>query len=129
MRERIRVFGASGSGSSTIGRAIAEQYGLTYFETDNFFWQPTDPPYQQARERSERQRLLLERLSDTPRWVLSGSVSGWGDVVIDLFDLAVFVVTPTPIRLERLHHREMARVDGSLPVEVLRIQISEAIVT
>lgn len=104
--KRIHIFGASGSGTSTIGRVIAEQHGLTYFDADDFYWEPSDPPYQQARERSERQRLLIERLSDTPRWVLSGSVSGWGDVVLHLFDLAVFVTAPTAIRLERLRRRE-----------------------
>ena len=94
------------SGTSTIGRAIAGQYGLTCLETDDFYWETSDPPYRHARERSERQRRLIEALSGAPRWVLSGSLAGWGDVVVHLFDLAVFVTAPTAIRLERLRRRE-----------------------
>ena len=114
MRERIHILGAAGSGTSTLGRAIAEKYGLTCFEADEFFWQPSDPPYQQARERSERQRLLIDALTGTPRWVLSGSISGWGDVAIGWVDLVVFVLTPTAIRLERLRNREAARFGARL---------------
>jgi hypothetical protein len=42
-------------------------------------------------------------------WVLSGSCMVWGDALIADADLIVFVVTPTPVRLERLAAREKAR--------------------
>lgn len=41
--------------------------------------------------------------------MLAGSVCGWGDAAIELFELAVFVETPTDIRLERLRAREQCR--------------------
>jgi adenylate kinase family enzyme len=109
MRERIHVFGASGSGTSTLGREIAARFDLAFFEADDFFWLPTDPPYQRVLGRPQRQTLLMGALSGAPRWVLAGSICGWGDVAMGLFDLAVFVVTPTDIRLERLRAREQAR--------------------
>jgi adenylate kinase family enzyme len=114
VRSRIHIFGASGSGTSTFGRVIAEKYGLTHFDVDDFYWEVTDPPYVQARERSERQRLLSEALLGTPQWVLTGSLTGWGDDAIDLFDLAVFVTTPTEIRLERLRTREVSQFGDRL---------------
>jgi adenylate kinase family enzyme len=113
-RTRIHIFGASGSGTSTIGRALAKRHGLTCFEADEFFWEATDPPYRHARERAERQRLLTEALSATPQWVLAGSLTGWGDVAISRFELAVFVTTPTALRLERLRARESARLGARL---------------
>jgi len=114
VRTRIHIFGASGSGTSTVGRAIADEYGFKHFEVDDLFWEATDPPYQRARERSHRQRLLIEALSSTPCWVLTGSLAGWGDIAIDLFELAVFVETPTAIRLDRLRAREASRFGGRL---------------
>jgi adenylate kinase family enzyme len=114
MRERLLIFGASGSGTSTLGGQIAAIHGLTLFDVDDFFWEMTDPPFQQARERSERRRLLMEALSSERRWVLSGSICGWGDAAIPLFDLAVFVITPTALRLERLHARERRRFGDRL---------------
>ena len=39
-------------------------------------------------------------------WVLSGSLEGWGDVFIPVFDLVVLLTTPREIRLQRLRARE-----------------------
>ena len=36
MAQGIIIFGASGSGTSTIGRALAQELGFSHFETDNF---------------------------------------------------------------------------------------------
>ena len=109
MRDHVLIFGASGSGTSTLGREIARSHGVALFDADDLFWEVTDPPFLHARERSERQRLLAQALSSESRWVLTGSICGWGDVAIPLLDLAVFVVTPTVLRLERLRERERHR--------------------
>ena len=41
-------------------------------------------------------------------WILSGSLTGWGDPLIPKFDLVVFVRTPREVRLARLRAREAA---------------------
>src|SRR5215472_17058753 len=61
-----------------------------------------DPPYTQQRERRERQRLLMGDLTAHDAWVVSGSLCGWGDVAIPLFELVVFLSIPHDIRMERL---------------------------
>jgi hypothetical protein len=42
-------------------------------------------------------------------WVLSGALESWGGPIADLFDLVVFVLVPTDIRLKRLRDREGRR--------------------
>ena len=42
-------------------------------------------------------------------WFLSGSLCGWGDVAIPLFELVVFLQIPKHIRMERLRQREHQR--------------------
>lgn len=49
--------------------------------------------------------LLRAALAGAAEWALSGSLCGWGDVFIPLFDLVVFVSAPTDIRIERLTAR------------------------
>ena len=56
-----------------------------------------------------RRGLLLDALGKSERWVLAGSCRGWGDDVRPLLDLAIFVTTPTPVRMERLRAREAER--------------------
>jgi hypothetical protein len=87
MIHRIHILGASGSGITTLGRALAERLQCPHFDTDDYFWVPTDPPYTHQREGTERQQLLMDDLTAHDAWVLSGSLCGWGDVAIPLFEL------------------------------------------
>jgi adenylate kinase family enzyme len=109
MPDRIHIFGASGSGTSSLASALAARHGHRHLDTDDYYWLPTDPPYQQARPREARLALLASALAQSPSWVLSGSLCGWGDSLIPEFDLVVFLVVPTPVRLTRLRAREAVR--------------------
>jgi adenylate kinase family enzyme len=109
MMRRIHIFGASGAGTSTLGRELARRLDCHSFDTDEFFWRKTDPPYQQPNDREERKRLLFDALIGSDRWVLAGSLCGWGDEVIPLLNLAVFVITEQQVRLQRLREREARR--------------------
>jgi len=79
MIHRIHILGASGSGTTTLGRALAERLQCPHFDIDDYFWVPTDLPYAQQRERPERQRLLMDDLTVQAAGVVSGSLCGWGD--------------------------------------------------
>jgi len=106
--DRIHVTGGSGSGTTTLGRAIAGRYGHIHLDTDDFFWEATDPPFTTRRSREERVRLLREALDAADRWVLSGAIGPWGYDLVDLFDLVVWLTVPPRIRLARLRARESA---------------------
>src|SRR5262245_56011227 len=109
MTTRIHLLGASGAGTTTLGRALAARLQCPHFDTDDYFWLPTDPPYTHRRERTERAQLLIDDLTAHDSWVLSGSLCGWGDVAIPLFELVAFLWVPQDVRMARLHRREHAR--------------------
>lgn len=50
-RSVIHIYGASGSGTSTLGRFISEQLGYTFMDTDNYLWLPTNSKYTIKREK------------------------------------------------------------------------------
>jgi adenylate kinase family enzyme len=106
---RVHFTGASGSGTTTLGRALAVRENLTHFETDDYLWEPTDPPYQRLRPKDERVRLLQAELEATSGWVLSGSLARWGDALIPHFQLVVLLLAPAELRLSRLRERELKR--------------------
>ncbi|ASR09775.1 hypothetical protein CHY08_18390 [Rhizobium leguminosarum bv. viciae] len=58
----IHVMGASGSGTTSLGRALAERLDIAHLDTDDFFWMPTDPPFTTPRDADERIRLHLDDL-------------------------------------------------------------------
>ncbi len=109
-RPVIHLFGASGSGTTTLGRALAQNLAYAHLDTDDYFWLATDPPFTEKHPIPERLAMMNADIDAAERGaVISGSLTGWGDVLIPRFTLAVRVVTATVLRLERLRAREYAR--------------------
>ena len=103
----IIVFGAPGSGTSTIGRALARKLGFSYFETDDFSGEKIDtPPFRKSRTLEERTSLLQLAICSCENFVISGSMWDWGESFIPYFDLAVFITAPVNVRIDRLEKRE-----------------------
>ena len=109
MKRRIHILGASGSGTSSIAGKVCEKLGYKHFDTDSYFWMPTENPFTEIRPHEERLELMQQDLSSVRDWILSGSLIRWGDPLIELFDLVVFVYVPPEIRMERLQKREFER--------------------
>ena len=105
---RIHIFGASGTGTTTLGQALGQRIKAKVFDMDNYYWKPTDPPFTQSRERHDRVRLLKADLPDGS-WIISGSMCNWGQSFIPQLTLAVFLTLEQSIRLSRLHDRERNR--------------------
>ena len=115
---RIHITGASGSGTTTLGRAVADRLGCPHLDSDDYFWLPTDPPYQTKRDPEERNRMLLADLRAAPDWVESGSILSWSDEISAMFDAVVFLWIPSEIRLARLRDRELREL-GSVDPEFM----------
>lgn len=110
----IHLFGASGSGTSTLGRFIADRMDCFFMDTDDYYWQPTDPKYTTSRPIPERLELMQRDIAAHKRVVISGSLVDWGDGLIPLITLAIRVETPTAVRIARLRARERARFGSRL---------------
>ncbi|MBE1282039.1 MAG: hypothetical protein GJ676_01890 [Rhodobacteraceae bacterium] len=109
---RIHIFGASGSGTSTLGRALAGSLASQHFDSDDFYWLPTDPPFTDKRRVADRVNLMEQVFLPRRDWVLSGSLDSWSDGIAHRFTLAVFVELETKERLTRLEAREERRLGG-----------------
>lgn len=108
-KQVIHIYGASGSGTSTIGRFICEKTGYYFMDTDDYFWEPTNPPFTVKRKIPDRIALMRKDIAKYESVVISGSLVDWGDELIPLFTLAVRVETDTAVRIERLKKRERER--------------------
>ena len=117
MEKRVHITGAAGSGTTTLGRALAQHLALPHFDTDDFYWLPVEPAYSKKRDPAARIRLMQELFAPRRAWILSGSLMGWGDDLAPLFDLVVFLRAPTDERLNRLRQREMVRVGAAAIAE------------
>ncbi|GJG93781.1 hypothetical protein [Cupriavidus pauculus] len=111
----ILITGAAGSGTSTLAAAIAAAIPARAIETDDYFWRPTTPPYQQKFGHEERRVALLKDLHASPNAVVAGALMGWGETLENAFGLVVFLYVPTAVRLARLNDREERRFGKADP--------------
>lgn len=111
---RIHVVGASSSGTTTLGAALAQRLAVPHLDTDSFFWEATDPPFTTKRPEAQRVAMMEAAMAGQPGWTLSGSMMGWGEVFIPRLDLAVFLHVPPDVRLARLKAREQARYGSAI---------------
>ena len=106
MKNVIHIYGASGSGTSTLGKKICEELGYRFMDTDDYFWLLTNPKYTTKRSIVERISLMRKDIEESENVVISGSLTGWGDELIPLFTLAIRLEADTNIRIERIKKRE-----------------------
>ena len=109
MKNVIHIYGASGSGTTTLGRKICQELGYKLMDTDDYFWLPTNPKFIKKRPISERVELMKKDVYSCENAVISGSLAGWGDELIPYFTLAVRIELDTSVRIERLIKREKER--------------------
>ncbi|MBO2009471.1 adenylate kinase [Hymenobacter negativus] len=106
---KLHIFGASGAGVTTLGHALSEALGIPYFDSDDYFWVSSDPPYTVRRPVAERDAALAADLARHPTWILGGSIVGWGEHWLTAFEGVVFLWLPPGVRLARLQQREQER--------------------
>ena len=106
MKNVIHIYGASGSGTTTLGKKICEELGYRFMDTDDYFWLPTNPKYTTKRSIEERISLMRKDIEESENVVISGSLVDWGDELIPLFTIAIRLETDTDVRIERIKKRE-----------------------
>ena len=104
--------GASGAGTTTLARAMADHWSVPHADADDYFWIPSDPPYVEKRPEAERVALMERLFLPRESWVLSGSMLGWGDEVVARCAAVVFLTLDPAERVRRLEARERARHGG-----------------
>ena len=104
----VLITGASGSGTTTLGKYTAGRLKWNFIDADDYYWLPTNPPYEKERDSNERLKMILDETHKYDSNVIAGSVMEWGKIIEDSFDLIAFLYLDTSIRIIRLEIREQA---------------------
>ncbi|MEK3877084.1 AAA family ATPase [Paenibacillus sp. FSL M7-0420] len=113
MYRKIHIMGASGAGTTTLGKALAARLPHVHLDSDDYYWEQKYSIKSDVAARLSRLEMDLKRHEP---WILSGALCGWGDPLRDTFDLVIFLWIPEELRLERLRAREYERYgDEGLP--------------
>lgn len=111
---RIHILGASGSGTTTLGKALANQLIIQHLDTDDFYWEQSDIQFSIKRPVADRLKLIYEQIDLLNSWLISGSFCSWGDPLLPLITHVIFLQTPAKTREERLILREQTRYGSDI---------------
>jgi adenylate kinase family enzyme len=106
---KIHILGASGSGTTTIGKRLSQLYEIPHFDSDDIYWKQTEIPYTKSQAKAVRRKLLKKIIDTNNSWVISGSATSWGELLLAHSDIIILVSCPTEVRLNRLKKRETER--------------------
>lgn len=115
---KILIFGASGSGTTTLGNEIERIFNFKHLDIDDFYWKKTVPPFQEKIPLTERNNNLKEDFNKYDNVVVSGSLVSWGNEWLSAFDLAIFIRIDNELRMSRLKEREVERYGSKLLTDV-----------
>jgi adenylate kinase family enzyme len=79
MQPAIHITGASGSGASMLGRALADRIGALHLDRDDFYWAPVEWRLQYDAGPKEGPVLRLDGTVPTPDLV-EGALGGQPDI-------------------------------------------------
>lgn len=105
MPEGILIFGANGSGKSTIGLELARTLEWKYMDIEAYHFVQSGIPYTVQRTREDCVNLMLADIEKAQSFVLSAVTGDFGEKITSMYKLAVQVSAPLCIRMERIQLR------------------------
>lgn len=110
MSRGIIIFGAMGTGKTTLGRELAQQLNFQHFDLDDYHYRwDTEIPYTVSYTKEHKTERLMNDISQFPHFVMSGQMWSIRKTFNPLFDVAVFITAPTEICVERYRLRALKR--------------------
>ena len=103
--QRISVVGNTGSGKTTVAKAIAAKLGLPHLELDGVFhqadWQPLD---------TDEFRRIVSEFTAAEGWVVDGNYSAVNDIVWAGADTVIWLDPPRHRVMRQLVPRTLRRM-------------------
>lgn len=110
-RERILVYGVTGSGKTTLAARISAATGIPWHSVDDLTWEPGWVPVP-----VDEQQRRIAAICAGDRWILDTAYSTWLAIPLARADLIVALDYPRLVSLTRLVGRTVMRIIDSKPV-------------
>ena len=111
---KIIIFGATGTGKTTLGQSISAKLNWAFLDSDDYYWEKTIPPFQIKIPLERRNKNLKVDFNNNENAIVSGSLCTWSKFWDTAFDLGIFLSISKEVRMKRLLNREIERYGEAL---------------
>ena len=110
MGTRILICGLNGAGKSTLGKALAEKLNFHFIDNEDLYFPKIDSSYTYAspRTREEVEELFFSEIAAHKNFVFAAVKGDYG-AAAHLFQYAVLVCVPKPVRMQRVRNRSFQK--------------------
>lgn len=105
----IIVFGANGSGKSTIAREVVNILNFKHMDIEDYHFEKSEIPYTIERSHEDCLKLMLADIKKNRSFVISAVTGDFGGTILQMYELAVFISAPIELRIKRIEQREYAK--------------------
>lgn len=94
---------------TTLGKALAAALGFKHMDIEDYYFIDSDVPYSCSRPRDEMLTLMLDDIEKYGRFVITAINGDFGDKIISLYKMAVYLSAPLELRMERIKKRSFEK--------------------
>ncbi|MFA6948298.1 MAG: AAA family ATPase [Eubacteriales bacterium] len=105
----IVIFGANGSGKTTLGHELAKALNFKHIDVENYYFDKSDIFYQHPHTKDDVIREMLADIKRHGAFVFSGVTGDYGDEIVSMFKLGIFLSAPVDLRMERIRNRAIEK--------------------
>ncbi len=105
MSKGIVVFGANGSGKTTVGRELARTLHFKHMDVEDYYFEEAEIPYSRPCSKDEVIGRMLDDIEKCSSFVLSAVTGDFGEAITSMYEFAIFLSVPLDTRIERVKRR------------------------
>ena len=105
----INIFGSSGSGTTTLAKALSNELDCHHIDVDDLMWKKTDPPFTIKRDIETIKQLFDKEIENQENVVISGSLVNIYDDLKCHIHLFIYMNLDIETRIKRINKREYKR--------------------
>ena len=118
MIKGILICGLNGTGKSTLGKALSEQIGYHFIDSENLFFERNEEneSYHSPRSKEDAVKKLMDEVKEHKNFVFAAVRGDYGEEILPLYKYVFELKVPKETRIKRIRERSFIKFGERMKV-------------